>query len=196
MTVQFTDQYIFKNEAYDITALENSLGFDPSDYGAFSISFCPACAKGFYGQYGLREGRLCLRNLYMTTLGHYPEIRGVAPEANRQDFFLSLFKVYRGVNIPAAYSGSMFIGRELVEDFYESTGVQKHYAYKDVYLLKFKDGRLKSARDYSDKMQKIRDDIICDTNYFYYDEASFSFVRNPSYDSPYEVNWEDLIKQE
>ena len=178
MTVQFTDQYIFKNEAYHITALENPLVFDPSDYGAFPVSFCPACARGFYGQYGLREGRLCLRNLYMTTLGHYPEIRGVAPEANSQDFFLSLFKVYRGVNIPAAYSGGMFIGRDLVEDFYETTGVQKHYAYKDVYLLKFKDGRLKSARDYSDKMQKIRDDIICDTNYFYYDETSFSFAQS------------------
>ena len=89
MTVQFTDQYIFKNEAYHITALENPLVFDPSDYGAFPVSFCPACARGFYGQYGLREGRLCLRNLYMTTLGHYPEIRGVAPEANSQDFFLS-----------------------------------------------------------------------------------------------------------
>lgn len=192
MTAQLTDQYIFKNELYEITAIESPLPFDPTDYGVFPVSYSPTCQRGYFGYYGMRDGRLCVRNLYTTTDGRYPDIMGINAIRNSYDFFLNLFHIYREINIPVDYSGAMFIGRDLVEDFYEMDHGREHYAFKIVYLLKFEKGEMCSARNVSDKMQKIRDDIICDTNYFRYDETTFSFVRNPDYDSPYDVDWEQI----
>lgn len=139
MTIQIRDKCIFKNENYDIISSEEDFDFIPEDYGIIPEFRATFCWRGYWCNYYIKKNGIFLNTLTVNCKDQiYPPLNGV----NISNFTDRGHKIYKNVNLPIKYTGSLIIGKDAVLKGYANTGYIKASNYNTLLKLVFKDGIL------------------------------------------------------
>jgi hypothetical protein len=138
--------------------MSDPLDFDPSLYGIEPMFTSTALWRGYWCEYEIVEGSVCLKNLYVNSEdGQYPIISGVSAKAEKgEDFEYHGCHLYEGIDLPIDYSGKILLGRDFKQECYIHMGFQRPWAYDDLIELVFENGRLFQRTDLSEVAKKIR----------------------------------------
>lgn len=198
--MQIYDEFNFRNNRYLITKTESAFPFDPTDFGIYPGGFLPGFERLWYCRYGIRQGRLCIEDLYVASDSLLPPCMDVFPKKNTDDFFLEVMQKYEKINYMTAFTGSFFIGSKPVELFCENAQDALWYACKEVYFLTFKQGILCRVRDFSKDMATLRQHMLSSSEFYCYDPSKNKLTRRKAYQLPFAINWKqqriDIIKNE
>lgn len=167
MTAQRGD--IYKHEKYEFSIVRRSPGieFSPTKHGIIPKSICTSCWDGYWCAYGLVNGKLCLKELYINSQsGSYPPIEGILPD-RRSRWLGHTYIEYDGyhrysLNMEIPYTGKILVGDDFISEYYIHMGFQRPWAWKKLTELLFLDGRLIEANDQSAVAAKIREKIQSD----------------------------------
>jgi len=89
----------------------------------------------------------------------YPEIKVPKDLCNEYKNTWKEF-VYKNINLPILYTGSILITKDFIWDRYVHMGFQSPFSYKNVIQLIFDEGKLIKSKDLSNIAQSIRDKNI------------------------------------
>ncbi|HOP62558.1 MAG TPA: hypothetical protein PK358_10845 [Spirochaetota bacterium] len=165
MTLQIPDGYEYSDKVFDLVSSSGrGYIFNPEDYDFTPRSTCTASHRGFRSVFGLNNGHLFLVQLDISLYsveeeGWIPEkgmpLNGVEPEFGQSS---SIFNnMYRNVNLPLDYSGTILIADEFVQELYVHIGFPMAWKYEKVIELTFKSGKLLQEEDRSDEMKILRE---------------------------------------
>lgn len=172
MTAQISDTFFYNNENWELIASTDEIKFDPRKYGLEPISPCTACWDGFVCDYEITKESLNLKTLYIC-LGwpgypgiideskegpEYPVVMNTEATEVPEDSF-SFFDHCYNFNMPVKYTGKLMLGKDFMQEYYIHMGWQQAWAFKTVKEFEFKDGVLVNVVDYSDKVEKVRQDL-------------------------------------
>ena len=173
MTAQISDTFFYNNENWDLIASSDEIKFDPRKYGLEPVSPSTACWDGFVSDYEIINNSLSLKNLHIC-LGWpgFPETYDESKEGpvypvvmnteakNESKDSSSAFYCYN-FNMPVKYTGKLMLGKDFMHEYYIHMGWQQAWSYKTVKEFEFKDGVLVNVVDYSDKVEKVRQYLLC-----------------------------------
>jgi hypothetical protein len=88
-----------------------------------------------------------------------PEINGVkpVPSTERASHRIS---VYKGLNLPIEFTGGILVGDEFIRELYVHMGFHPAWKFRTVFELLFEKGNVLEVGDISDKMEKLRGEMI------------------------------------
>ena len=169
MTAQTPDRFVLNECEYAITGIHNSqyasLGirkdvlFDVSSLGLEPATISSACWRGYICQYGIQRDRLVLEELSVGLDEPGPEINGVkpVPSTERASHRIS---VYKGLNLPIEFTGGILVGDEFIRELYVHMGFHPAWKFRTVFELLFEKGKVLEVGDISDKMEKLRREMV------------------------------------
>lgn len=164
MTAQRGDIYKHQKYEYSIVRMSPGTNFNPTKYGIISESISTDCWDGYWCAYGLENGKLCLKELYINSQnGQYPPIKGILPD-RRCRLFGHNYIEYDGyhrysLNMEIPYTGKILVGEGFLSKYYIHMGFQRPWAWEKLTELLFLDGRLIEVNDQSSVAAKIREKI-------------------------------------
>lgn len=146
MSHQTLDPFFFNDEKYDFLRAENIYSlFDPEKYGLVPEEPITSCMKGFLITFSVKENTLFWDNLEVyCENGVYPPINGVQAKGDQD----SLFMCYDGINMKMDYSGTIIIGKNMIEKFWGRAFTGPH-CYETTFELTFENGQLVECRETS-----------------------------------------------
>ncbi|MDO5293417.1 MAG: hypothetical protein Q4F05_11780 [bacterium] len=160
MTAQQPDSYFYQSEKYSYIASKGkhiSATFHPGDYGITPASICTNCYAGYFCEFQVLHGKLLLQTLQINSKENkYPAINGVLPLLPNDAPGYQGYHVYENLTLPMDYTGSLILGKGFLNKYYIHTGFQHAWSYKNVIELIFKDGQLVEQHDYSDLIERLR----------------------------------------
>ncbi|MBL4761985.1 MAG: hypothetical protein JKY93_04715 [Gammaproteobacteria bacterium] len=163
MTDQISDHFLYQRREYSLAGYSAEVPFHPGALGMEPEMPDTSCWRGYQLTYGLAGARLLLIrllvNLVVDTKDYKrvagPVIDGVWP-----------VEVYRGnddfnnhyINLqyPLEYTGSLFLGSDLIEEFADDIIFPDAWYYRELLELKFHRGRLTETVDFSAKVADIQ----------------------------------------
>ena len=161
MTVQFPESVILDDRRYDLCGTrDGNLLFDPRDHGVTPIALTSECRRGYMSTYLVDDGFLYLDEIeigldpreqtgrdhqLLSKLFGNPEPAGDPTPGH-----------YVHVGYPITFTGGMFIGRELISEFYGHMGPHPAIWYGNVMDLELEGGRVVSRVDRSHELDEIR----------------------------------------
>jgi hypothetical protein len=156
MTAQINDSVSFEGRTYSIVGENGSGLFDPEALGFHAVALHTACWRGFYCTYAVRGRRLELDELHIRLAPPEPAvIFGKRPKTASKHGDA----VYEDMGAPIEYTGGLLIADDFIEEMYVHMGFHPPYKYRVVHELIFDEGRLTSATDQSDVMEKVRESL-------------------------------------
>ena len=200
MTAQITDGFYYNNEEWTLIATSKKFGFDPKKHGLEPVSPSTACWDGYYCDYSIDDS-LKLKNLFIclgwpgfpfqydeTKEGpEYPELLGKQVSIVEDDGYYHNFDHYYALDYPMNFSGKILLGKNFMSGYYIHMGYQQAWAYENVKEFVFKNGKLVEINDYSDKVQKLREDINKDPDFFDKMHNNIPEFVNNSFSKDYEI---------
>lgn len=150
MTAQMNDLMDYDGRQYSISAIKskNAL-FNVEKLGLHPIAASSACWRGYIAKFGLDgDSRLLLTDLFVNIEDEKaPAINGMLPNRvkidhnrlNEYDFNMIAGgnTVYRGVDLPLPFTGSMIICDGFIQELYVHMGFHDPYKYEKVIELCF-----------------------------------------------------------
>ena len=146
--------------------------FHPRDFGLESHASSTACHRGYWCEFAIADRELRLQTLYLYNENdHYPPFLGklVSPQEFREVTYsvgektytrLSPahygHRVYRDVDLPIPYTGSILLGCGFMPEYYVHGGFQRSWAYRELIELTFEKGKLTDCLDQSHLAQAQR----------------------------------------
>lgn len=188
MTAQIPDTYTYKRRKYDIIAMSRDINFNPRKFGLNPVAMSSACWRGYVCGYKITTKGIFLDKLNISiTNNPVPEINGVKPQSSGCD---DTFRgVYKGLNLPIKYTGSIILGRKFIDRYYIHMGFQRAHAYEEVIEIVFVRGRVVRTIDHSNIAAEIRKQIELD-NYSVNSASIPQFVEESfSLDSRVKADW-------
>jgi hypothetical protein len=158
MTAQIADTFLYKNENYSLLGIKGGSLISPQQFGMEPVRLSTACYRGFYGTYELTEEALFLKELTLAEKnGNYLPIQGIKPE--KSDYQAT----YHDLNIVVQFTGRIRLARDFIQELYIHMGYQKPTAFKTVYDITLKEGRVTNVKDRSKEIAQKRGN--CKKNY-------------------------------
>ncbi len=158
MTAQIEDKYSYKGRKYNVVAMTSPIDFDPEEYGFRPVAASTACWRGYVCEYAITDKELYRRRLNIFCGDNpYPEFEGVMPVKDKKKY--SYFMVYDHLHHSIDYTGSIVVGSGFLQQYYIHMGFQRAWAYKNVYELKFENGRVVRMIDHSKTVEESRKQI-------------------------------------
>ena len=186
MSARLPDSIFYEDGRYAILLVSPYDGlFDPKQFGITPKMLHTGAYRGFVCYYGVVDGTLLLSSLEIRAKdGVYPlindtppifpervmnylnELTSSVPSASSsaldgdladiiKDFECEAY--YSGIEMPMSYTGTLRIGQDPDCDYYRGAFPGfVDWMYRKVLDLKFVEGRLQSATDLSNEMEKIR----------------------------------------
>ncbi len=175
MTGQIADQFSYKEDNYDLIGLKGSNLFNPEEYGVFPIMASTACYRGFVAEYNITDKQLILNSLMLRSNEEkLNEINGVA--AKKEEKVMMFNFLYEDLNLPIKFTGFILLGKDFINEMYVHMGYQRPIAYKIVIEFQFKEGELVTINDFSEIIEKLRnEDPYKDANPNY-DESAKDWI--------------------
>ncbi|MEU6357571.1 hypothetical protein ABZ896_51140 [Streptomyces sp. NPDC047072] len=157
MTAQIPDEIRLRGQRFAVTAVDGSGLFDPAAYGMQPRATSTGCYRGRVCRYVVDQGLLVLHELEVGLEGEPPPLAGVRP---RQDESGSPAWTYRGLGLPAAFTGRLLVGDGKPDEIlYLNMGFRPAWMYREVRELTFWDGTLLSVTDHSAELAEVRAEI-------------------------------------
>lgn len=152
MTAQIPDTFIFKGKKYSLIGIRGDDLISPQQFGMCPMGGPTSCHRGFYATYELTETGLYLRELILLGEGHgnYLPINDILPKKGKYP------PSYLNLDVEVPFSGTIRLAKDFIEALYVHMGYQKPTAFKTVYDIDLKDGRIVQLRDRSKEMEKKR----------------------------------------
>lgn len=161
MTAQIDDVLTYRGQDFALVEIEYEPLFEPQQYHLTPHSMSSACWRGFYCVYHIVDGclqinRLCIGCANMERIkvkyGRGTSLCGVYPVYDERESCLR----YEYLALPIAYTGSLIIADEFIQELYVHIGFHPAWKYHTVYELVFRDGVLVEEINRSDEMVAIR----------------------------------------
>ncbi|MFJ8111195.1 hypothetical protein [Streptomyces sp. NPDC096132] len=153
MTAQQPDEVVFGGHRFAVTAVDGVGLFDPAGYGLEPRPLGTHCYRGYICRYTVTEGRTVLEDLRLGADDEPPRLDGVRPR--RDDDHLEW--CYEGLDLPAAFTGRLLIGRGDPDDRpYLNMGFWPAWMYQEVHELTVRDGAVLAAVDCSSELAAVR----------------------------------------
>lgn len=162
MTAQRGNIFKYQTEDYSIIRMNPGVNFSLKKYKLVPEAICTDCWNGYWYTYGIVNGKFCLRELYINTLGGcYPPIEGVLPDRRRW-WLGHTYIEYDGyhrysLNMEIPYTGKILVGDGLLWKYYTHGGYQRPWAWKKLTEMLFLDGKLIEVNDQSAVAAKLRE---------------------------------------
>jgi hypothetical protein len=156
MTAQISDRVKYQGGDYQLAGVKGAGLFDPASLGLQPVATNTANWRGYHCEYAVRDDRLELSELHIGLASPEPiAILGLAPtwETISKD---TRQAGYKDMRAPIAFTGGMLIGDGFIQQMYVHMGFHPAYKYRVVHELLFEAGRLASATDQSDNMERVR----------------------------------------
>ena len=168
MTAQFHDNFLYNDVNYSVSGISDGKLFDPNILNLEPVGTCTACWRGYVASFSLLHSILVLQNLeinlFRDDCGNLrdkkgPIINAIMPNDSQQKF--SLFNnYYYDLNYRIDYTGGLLLADDFIQELYVHMGFHPAWKYKNVIELIFEDGVLINKFDHSEKMAKIRSQIV------------------------------------
>jgi hypothetical protein len=171
MTAQNTDTFIYKAKEFELIGLKGAELFSPDDFGMVPEMLDTACYRGFICTYKIVRTKLLLHELVIREAnGNYLPINGVQPGKqylNARNEALSpesegnlkaevYTATYRDLKMAVAFTGKLRLARGFIKDLYIHMGFQKPTAFRTVYDLSLKEGKVIEVQDRSAEVEQKR----------------------------------------
>ena len=162
MTAQIGDR--LEDEGRLLSVLSRlPLPFSLAEHDLHPTMASTACYRGYFCHYALTEGQVYLEDLYIYTGGRgYPELFGKFPEADRHTGKTRHYMgcaVYRKLHVPSAFTGTVTLGDEFLQEFYIHAGIQRPHSFLYLYDYQLEDGHVVSITDRSAEGEVKRAEI-------------------------------------
>ena len=170
MTTQCGDEFKLQNEPFGVYAVSGDI-FIPEEFMLHPIWMDSSCWRGYQAIYRYHDDVLFLNKLEINLMNDNvdynaitgPEINGVLPQlkiAQSELDSVPFNNIYEDVNLQLDFTGGIIIVNDLIQEFYNASEFSAHiWAYKKIYELIFKEGKLVEKRDISEKMVEIRNKL-------------------------------------
>lgn len=145
MTMQVTDPFFWEDDEWIFLGADDVYSlFDPQSFGLSPTSMDTACWKGFVVSFRTVKNKLYLDRLEIyCSDNRYPPINNIESVPNKWGY-----RIYENIHLPLQYSGTIIIGKDLIERFYGRAFIGPH-AYKVTFELSFDNGELISKKETS-----------------------------------------------
>lgn len=151
MTAQISDTFLFNGNNYSLIGIIGDIFPSPSQFGMDAEMLHTACYRGFYATYEITGDILYLRELTLREKnGNYVSIDGIKPVI--KDYQAT----YNGLNLEVSFTGKIRLAKDFIDDLYIHMGYQKPTAFKTVFDITLKDGRVVEILDRSPEMEEKR----------------------------------------
>ena len=160
MTAQIHDQVRWQGNDYLLVGLDGGTLFELRDHGFVTHPTTTANWRGWAARYEIRDETLLLAELTDVGLAidpgdSAPTLRGV--QATR-DGDRGPFR-FEGLDWPLEFTGHMIAARGFIQSLYRHMGFHPAWKFEESWELTFEQGRLTSAEDLSEQMEKTRAEI-------------------------------------
>lgn len=203
MTAQMNDLMDYDGRQYSISAIKskNAL-FNVEKLGLHPIAASSACWRGYIAKFGLDgDSRLLITDLFVNIEDEKaPAINGMLPNRvkidhnrlNEYDFNMIAGgnTVYRGVDLPLPFTGSMIICDGFIQELYVHMGFHDPYKYEKVIELHFDKGLMTKAEDKSAEAKKQRENAVRDGR-IGIDGGNLEASIERTFDLDYDSKWMD-----
>lgn len=153
MTGQVYDQCEYEGVNYVILG---SVGEPLPTATSFNIETADLCTgfhRGYIMYYAIVDNQLLLEKMDVTAWTEPPEINSISPEGYPQhnQYF------YTNLNYPVRFTGSIRLGKDLIEEYKSHMGFQPAWSYATVLRLEFTEGEVTASNDQSAENAKQRE---------------------------------------
>ena len=161
MTGQVPDTLLRGRVEWVIAGARGSGLFDPGEHGIRPVMLSTACWHGFICRYAVGRRRLTLDRLDvgLPEAQHEAALAGDGPPiAGRRPALSGTMGAWRyeSLGLPIAFTGTLLIGRDFIQELYVHMGFQPASSYREVRELTFDSGRFTGARDVGARMEVAR----------------------------------------
>jgi hypothetical protein len=169
MTAQVMDTVAYGGCTYALCGVNGSGLFEPQLHGLEPVMLNTACWRGYHCGYAVAGGRLTLSRL---NIGLEEHAGGSLAGRAARRYTLPVEELVDGkrvstsydpgdwlidaLELPVAFTGSMLLGDELIDDRYVHMGFQRPFAFRVVHELFFANGTLERDQDRTAKMAELR----------------------------------------
>jgi hypothetical protein len=152
-TAQRSDSFIFKGESYSLIGKTDGEFANPRQFGMTPKMMSTACYRGYYASYELNDAGLYLRKLTLREKDkNYLPVAGVNPVINTNRYQAT----YTNLNVAVEFTGKIRLANGFIRELYIHMGYQKPTAFKTVFDITLKDGRVVEVKDRSEEMEAKR----------------------------------------
>jgi hypothetical protein len=154
MTGQIPDLIEFNGLEYTLVGYKGRKLFSPLDYDMKPRMTSTACKRGYFVKYSCNNDILTVEKLEIN-VEEPKEINGVKGTKNIEELIRFQYS-YENLNLEIPFSGKLHIATDFIDEMYVHMGFQRAFAFKKVFELQFKEGKLISTKDISSQMEKKR----------------------------------------
>lgn len=151
MTAQISDTFLFKGDEYALIGMKGGDLISPKQFGMTPEELHSACYRGFYATYEVTDDGLYLKELTLLEKnGDYKPIDGVLPKEKGYQ------ATYENLKVTVPFSGKLRLAKDFIQELYIHMGFQKGTAFRTVYDVTFKEGKVVEVKDRSMEMEEKR----------------------------------------
>jgi hypothetical protein len=154
MTGQIPDLVEYNGIEYTLVGYKGKKLFSPLDYDMKPKMSSTACRRGFVVKYSCNNDSLIVEKLEIN-VEEAREINGVKGIRIKGEPYGFQY-CYENLNLEIPFSGKLLIATDFIKEMYKHMGFQQAMAFKKVFELNFKEGKLISTKDISSEMEKKR----------------------------------------
>ena len=156
MTIEISDTVWYDGTMYSLLRVRGEQFFDPAEYGLVPEMLIPSAERGYWCDYGIKDGQLLLEMLNIHTQGNvYPLLNGRSAETGGDSAYEE-HRQYRNTALPVAFSGQMILVRDPDLAFFRPGSGMESWGYRTVLELTFAEGILVRAEDRSGISAAVR----------------------------------------
>ena len=159
MAAQIPDVFMYKARGFHIAGIDGPSLFHPEKHGLEPNGRTPICWRGYVCFYYIDDdGYLALKGLGAFNEKEPPPVFGVKPQLTEEakNKKIGFDYSYEKVDTKLPLTGGLLIGDGIEREYVSPAGFHPAWKYKEVYELRYENGKIISETERSKEMGAIR----------------------------------------